>query len=343
MQMPVKGGAPVASEECRRLQVQDLLRADGSLTIESPDNQLSMHDTLIEGNFLHQELRSGLFLHLSDVVEERPFTATSMIQDGLSCIFFLDGEVELTIGDRDFTFGGQERRAAVTGTAIMNSRDEPFRRASPRRQRLRHLVVSASPEWLNVDALAEVDNEKRAAQLLADHLTEHRWTLSARTVELVRQILAPPPLVPALRSLYLEGRAVEIVLETLSAVQQVGRRTNGHAQFTRQDSMRLQRAVDLIMARLNEPLSVEAIAREAGISASGLQRLFRETKGQSIFEFVRQQRLETAFAVLQGGETTIAEASLIAGYSNPANFSTAFRRRFGVAPSEVRRGRSVPL
>lgn len=39
--------------------------------------------------------------------------------------------------------------------------------------------------------------------------------------------------------------------------------------------------------------------------------------------------------MLQSGEASIQEACVIAGYTSPANFSTAFRRQFGISPREM--------
>lgn len=72
-----------------------------------------------------------------------------------------------------------------------------------------------------------------------------------------------------------------------------------------------------------------------------LQRLFRVSEGCSVFEYVRVKRLEAALAALSAGATTVKEASLIAGYSSAANFATAFRRQFGMTPTEALRPRRV--
>lgn len=319
--------------KAKRLQVRDFLVKDG-VAVDSPDDELSMEDTLLKGTFLHRELRQGLFLHASDVIEERAFTATSVLKEGLSCIFFLEGTVDLTIGDRSFAFRG-DRRHATRGAAIMSASPERFRRSSNGRQSLRHLVVSASPEWLNVGGLAEMREERRTSALLSDHLADHRWTLSPRVVDLVHQILEPSSLVPELQNLYLEGRAVEIVVETIAAIMKSEKRDAGGSLLGRHDLARLQRATDLIAANLTQPLSVEAIAREAGTSASGLQRLFRASKGKSVFEYVRQLRLERAASLLKAGHVSVQEASAIAGYTNPANFATAFKRQFGMTPRQT--------
>ncbi|HEV7247042.1 MAG TPA: AraC family transcriptional regulator [Shinella sp.] len=316
------------------VRVRDFMRHAG-IALDSPDDRLSMDDTLMKGTFLHRELRRGLVLHVSDAVEERAFTATSLLPEELSCIFFLEGNVDLSIGDRHFAF--QAERGVARGAAIMNACPENFARASRGRQHLRHLVVSATPEWLHRDALEAVTDTRGGARLLRDHLAEHRWTLTPRMVELVRQIFSPSPLIPQLRDLYLEGRAVELVAETMAAVLQADRSDAGSSTLlTRQDAICLQRAKDFIEAHGGEALSVETIAREAGISASGLQRLFRAAEGRSVFDYVRNLRLERAFAALGRGDVTVQEASALAGYTSAANFATAFRRRFGLVPTAAR-------
>ena len=332
--MAAAGGDAGNQADAGRLRVRDFMRHEG-IALESPEERLSLDDTLMKGAFLHRELRRGLLLHVSDAIEERAFTATSLLPEELSCIFFLEGSVDLSIGGRRFAFHGEGGLAE--GVAIVNACPEHFARASRGRQHLRHLVVSATPEWLHRDALEAVMDGTGGARLLRNHLAEHRWTLTPRMIHLVRQIFSPSPLVPELRDLYLEGRAVELVAETMAAVLRADRREAGSATLTRQDAVCLQRAKDFIEARAGEPTSVEAIAREAGISASGLQRLFRAAESRSVFDYVRNVRLERAFAALGRGEATVQEASAIAGYTSPANFATAFRRRFGIVPTAVRR------
>ncbi|MGQ3213478.1 MAG: helix-turn-helix domain-containing protein [Shinella sp.] len=315
------------------IRVRDFIHHEG-ITLDSPDDQLSPDDTLMKGAFLHRELRRGLVLHVSDAMEQRAFTATSMLPEELSCIFFLEGNVDLAIGDRRFAF--QADHGVARGATIMNASPESFTRISRGPQRLRHLVISATPEWLYRDALEAIADTKGGARLLRNHLAEHRWTLTPNMMELVRQIFAPSPLIPELLDLYLEGRAVELVAETMATVLQSDRSDAGGKQFKRRDAVCLGRAKDYIEAHVTEPLSVDTIAREAGISASGLQRLFRISENRSVFDYVRNIRLERAFVALGRGDVSIQEASVIAGYTSASNFATAFRRRFGIIPTAAR-------
>ncbi len=316
-----------------RLKVCDFLNRD-NIGLDSPEDRLSEDDTLIEGEFLHRELRNGLFLHVSNVREEHAFTVTSQIGEGLSCVFFLQGNVDLRVGDRRLSFSGGNGRG-MEGTAIINARADSFERRSNTAQTLRHLVISASPEWLGLDGPREVKDRHRLGCLFRDHLNTHHWAITPRMIELVRQVASPSSFVPELRDLFLEGRAVEIVGESLAALIHGERAAIGSDLLTKKNIVRLDRAREFIAANLMSSLTVESIAREAGLNPSGLQHIFHAAEGMSIFEYVRKKRLERARTMLRSGQCTVGEASLVAGYSSPANFTTAFRRAYGLTPKEI--------
>jgi AraC-like DNA-binding protein len=52
--------------------------------------------------------------------------------------------------------------------------------------------------------------------------------------------------------------------------------------------------------------------------------------------WVRQQRLSAAYSALAHGGLTVAQAALRAGYTDPAHFARAFKRRYNVAPNAIR-------
>lgn len=93
--------------------------------------------------------------------------------------------------------------------------------------------------------------------------------------------------------------------------------------------------------RLHEPgLGIEAVARCQGITPRYIQRLF-EAEGSSFSDFLRDCRLERAFALLDDpaagmGERTIAAIAFEVGFSDLSSFNRAFRRRYAMTPSQVR-------
>ena len=94
-----------------------------------------------------------------------------------------------------------------------------------------------------------------------------------------------------------------------------------------------------IMAVVNERLedndfNVEALADEVCISRSQLHRRVKEITGISVGEFIRNFRLQQAAKLLEKGDANISQITYATGFSSPTHFSTAFRKYYGVSPSE---------
>ncbi|HWK68419.1 MAG TPA: AraC family transcriptional regulator [Rhizobiaceae bacterium] len=314
------------------VRVGDLVRRPG-LTFESHEDFSSLDAPLFHGQFWHRELRRGLVVHASDVFEDAGFTAVSSQHEGLSCIFFVDGDVEVEIGERSFRFRGDGRLRE--GLVLPSVRAESFRRHSPGRQRIKHLVVTVSPEWLDRDGLASVDDSGTVSTALGAHLEARSWHARPRLAELVERILRLGGSQSGLHQLLVESAAVEIVAEALASTTGQEPTETRQPNLSSRDRARLRRAQEFIDADIASWPSVEAIAREAGLSPSGLQRLFKSAHGISVLEHIRRTRLERARRALADGECTIQEAAFMAGYSGAANFATAFKRHFGQLPSQI--------
>ncbi len=102
----------------------------------------------------------------------------------------------------------------------------------------------------------------------------------------------------------------------------------------------LRRAVDFIMAHLDEPLSLGRIAAAAGVNAKTLQRAFQRQHGASVMALVRESRLERTQAQLLAADpdaASVTEIALDNGFAHLSRFSAAYRQRFGEHPSETLR------
>ncbi len=85
----------------------------------------------------------------------------------------------------------------------------------------------------------------------------------------------------------------------------------------------------------NENLSVEDVARYMNMSRSQLHRKLSAITAQSAGEFLRNYRLDRAMELLRAQTGNVSEIAWRVGFSNPKYFSTTFKERFGVSPSEV--------
>jgi AraC-like DNA-binding protein len=96
-----------------------------------------------------------------------------------------------------------------------------------------------------------------------------------------------------------------------------------------------------IRARLTDPeFDLAEAARRQGVSSRYIQQLFAG-EGTSFSDVLREQRLDLTFRLL--GEAaprgrSISEIAFDAGFSDLSTFNRAFRRRFGLTPSDVRAG-----
>lgn len=103
---------------------------------------------------------------------------------------------------------------------------------------------------------------------------------------------------------------------------------------------RILRVLIYVQRHLDEPLSVEELARVAGFSPFHFHRIFRGMVGEALYDHVRRLRLERAAMRLRGRRSVI-EVALEAGYDSHPGFTRAFRAAFGQSPSAFRRTRGV--
>lgn len=92
-----------------------------------------------------------------------------------------------------------------------------------------------------------------------------------------------------------------------------------------------------ICGNLDKPLPLNALAKEAGMSLSAMNRLFREYLKMPPHRYSREQRMRAAEEMLRLNALSVKETAAAAGYENALNFSTEFRKFYGYPPSAVKR------
>jgi AraC-like DNA-binding protein len=102
------------------------------------------------------------------------------------------------------------------------------------------------------------------------------------------------------------------------------------------DLARLRRVRDRIDREYAQPLDVEALARDAHISAGHLSRRFRLASGEPPYGYLMTRRIERAMALLRRGDLSVTEVCFEVGCSSLGTFSTRFTELVGVPPSVYR-------
>lgn len=104
----------------------------------------------------------------------------------------------------------------------------------------------------------------------------------------------------------------------------------------------VQRALDFIESRRQEPFTLEAVARRAGFSLWHFQRMFAALTGEPLGSYVRRRRLTAAAVALRTSRQRLLEVALDHQFESHEAFTRAFKSLFGVTPSAFRRDRGLP-
>ena len=103
------------------------------------------------------------------------------------------------------------------------------------------------------------------------------------------------------------------------------------------DLVVLRRVRDRIDREYAQPLNVDALARDAHMSAGHLSREFKRAFGEAPYSYLMTRRIERAMALLRRGDLSVTEVCFAVGCSSLGTFSTRFTELVGVPPSTYRR------
>jgi AraC-like DNA-binding protein len=98
----------------------------------------------------------------------------------------------------------------------------------------------------------------------------------------------------------------------------------------------LLRAKDLADARYAEPLTVDDMARAAGLSRAHFSREFRRAFGEPPHAYLLTRRLERAAALLRTTDRSVADVCLSVGLRSVGSFTSSFTRTFARSPTAYR-------
>ncbi len=143
---------------------------------------------------------------------------------------------------------------------------------------------------------------------------------------------------PALSALAMEESVLHLLQTLLREANGHWRRDGASAKLRPGSGRRRQRMVDdakqLIAIRFRDDLSLAELARQVNGSPAHLARAFRAATGTTVHDYRTQLRLRAALPLLPDFRNDIAALALDLGFSSHSHFGEAFRRQFGLTPSE---------
>ena len=134
------------------------------------------------------------------------------------------------------------------------------------------------------------------------------------------------------------ARSLELLCQLFGALEQEHMvEYQGDTTLSQQDVKRVAAAHQLVNERWQERLTVEEIARRSGLGKAKLTRGFRELYKCTVAEAMSERRLASARSLLSLSDLPVSSIGYRCGYLSNASFTRAFARRFGMAPTEMRR------
>ncbi|NBD25842.1 helix-turn-helix domain-containing protein [Paenibacillus glycinis] len=103
-------------------------------------------------------------------------------------------------------------------------------------------------------------------------------------------------------------------------------------RLSKQFDPRIEEVRHLLSSRMQDPVRIEDLAREIGLSPSRLSHLYKESTGSSIIDSLNDMRIRQAALLLEHSGRQAAEVAEEVGYLNYNHFASQFRKRFGVNP-----------
>ena len=201
----------------------------------------------------------------------------------------------------------------------------------PRRKNALILALYIEPEWLrsfrpNWAASGAPGFFEQSAGEVTAHIRQTALDLAA---EMVHEPGA------SRRQEHLLSELMIAVIERFTPWRTIGASLREIARSNAID-WRVGRAISLMRTNPAAPLSIEKLAKSAGLSRAHFFRLFEESTGVTPHVFLNVLKVELAVGAIVEGDETFAVLSDRLGFSAPAHFTRFFRDHCSVAPSEFR-------
>jgi AraC family transcriptional regulator len=189
-------------------------------------------------------------------------------------------------------------------------------------------------------ALATLEPSK-LVRTVEDDASDLRRTYAVRKPQLehlVRALAAEAERGGPSGTLFVDALATALAVQIVDSFDARGSTsTNQPADLSK---AALRRVLEVIDAKLGDGVTVDQLARTAGLGPAQFARAFRGATGESPHQFVIRRRLEEARKALEARDPDILNVALRFGFSDQAHFTRFFKRQFGVPPGRFVRERA---
>lgn len=271
------------------------------------------------GEITEHSLASGFRFTFSSLQVLQAYESVSSGHAPLLVVVVLDGTVSLSLGSVEHVL--------TPGCAVSMQLhpDYPLQAYQPEQQHLEIVTLAFDPQGASP---GHVSPSLHGLTMLP-RVPLCKWDLPSALKELLGHY-AVASMTGAQKDLVLEGLGLQLAGLGLGGDQH---------EFPDVPAVPVQQRQRLELVRQHLEFTpdhhhtLKDLAQMAAMSPSGLRAKFRSMYGVPVFDYLRKCRLRLAKLYLEQGFSVEQTANKV-GYIHATNFSTAFRREFGVSPRQ---------
>lgn len=254
-------------------------------------------------------------------------------KETISCIFNLEGEGKITAcGNYDI-----KAKTLYPGSYILiSNKPGQIHIVYLPEQKVKIIELQVIPE-----RLLNLRNGATIGRELHDMLNSEKNALTQSMVNpitpnmqvVLQQIIGLHRNYP-LKELFYTSKVFELLSYILG---RLGERSNGRRALSSPYQAKIYRAQEILEAELDDPPSLEELAKRVGMSTPHFKRIFSRLAGITPYSFLRQKRMELALSLLANGYESVGAIADMVGYKSLSHFTKVFTQYFGANPSSFRK------
>ncbi len=136
--------------------------------------------------------------------------------------------------------------------------------------------------------------------------------------------------------LYADAKSLEILSMLFAPKKEQNFLFYKHCK-TQSDYNKVQEVAYILLSDIHNPPTIRNLSLQVGVNEKKLKYSFKEVFGVTIYGYLFEHKMTLAKQLLQDTDKSIFEIAQKCGYEYTSHFCTAFKRRFGVSPSDSRK------
>ncbi|MFA0011832.1 helix-turn-helix transcriptional regulator [Vibrio lentus] len=303
--------------------------------------------SLAEGKFLSYQYNDQIFVHGGRCIELVDSNIVSTAHSAILITILLEGKLTFGYDDLEFDLDASNE---PQGVVVNLAKPANFRRSLIQDNKMNKVNILVKPQWIE----PRLSDHCSSKSFLDSHKAFYELELNPDIIQLTNRLTSQATPTNFQDKLVVETLTQQLIAQTLSQMpiqccqectsedtstsansifQDVGLdENNDDVPVAKGFDAKIEDIISYIEINLDQPLSLESIASKFSMSISNLQRRFKQSYNLTINGYIRHRRLDIARQHLERGLVSITEAAYEAGYQHPSNFTSAFKKAFGVPP-----------